>query len=164
MRAWSDGNSAALTLLTALVLHAAHLPAAAPEWMDWLRPHWVLLAVAFWTLAAPRLLSLPLVWLLGFVVDALNADPLGLNGAIFAIANFVITRFRHQLRMYPVLQQAAAVALLVFAAELLSQFVRNLAAGQPYSATLWGLALASALYWPFIHLLLQRKRNQYFAQ
>ena len=62
-----------LTLLASLVLHTTHLPASAPEWMGWLRPHWVLLAIVFWTLAAPRLLSLPLVWLFGFAVVVLNS-------------------------------------------------------------------------------------------
>lgn len=163
MKPWSDGAAAALTLLAALVLHAAHLPANAPEWMGWLRPHWVLLVILFWTLAAPRLLNLPLVWLLGFAIDVLNSEPLGLNGAIFAIATFFATRFRHQLRTYSPLLQAATVAMLVFAAELVGQSVRNFVMGQPYSATLWGAALTSTLLWLFANILIRRKQNRYLT-
>ena len=163
MRPWSDGAAVALTLLASLVLHIAHLPASAPEWMGWLRPHWVLLAIVFWTLAAPRLLSLPLVWPFGFAVDVANSDPLGLNGAIFALATFVITRFRHQLRTYSPLLQAVAAAVLFFAAELVSQLVRNIAMDQPYSPTLWASTLASTLVWLFANLLIQRKQNQHLV-
>lgn len=163
MKPWSDGTAIALWFLTALVLHAAHLPAGAPEWMGWLRPHWVLLTLFFWALAAPRLLGLVSAWLLGFAVDALNSDLFGLQGAIFAIATFVVAHFRHQLRSYPVLLQTAAVAGLVFAAELVAQLVRNVAMGQPYSPTLWGSALASALLWPFASILVRRRQHQYLA-
>ena len=164
MRPWSDGAAIALTLLASLLLHAAHLPVTAPEWLGWLRPHWVLLALFFWTLATPRLLSLSLAWLLGFAVDALNSDPFGLQGAIFVLATFVVTQFRHQLRTYPLLLQIAAVAMLVFAAELVGQFARNIALGQPYSPALWGSPLASALLWPFASILVRGRRHQYLAQ
>lgn len=152
------GLALALSLLLALVLQVAHLPLGAPEWLGWLRPPWLLLTIVFWTLAAPTQIGLTGVWLLGLLVDALNADPLGLNGALFAVASFAVHRFRRRLRLYPLAQQVGVVFLLVLGFDLVCQTVRSVAANQPFSPTLLGSAVVSALAWPLAWVLLGRLR------
>ena len=144
-----------LTLLTALVLQVAYLPEDAPDWTGWLRPPWVLLCIVFWTLGSPGRIGLIGVWLLGFAADALQADPLGLNGAVFALAHFAVLRLRNRLRMYSALQHVAVIVVLVFGAEVLRQVARVMAADLPFPRTFWGPVLASALIWPFAHAILR---------
>ncbi len=154
------GVAMALSVLAALVLQVAHLPLGAPEWLGWLRPPWMLLIIVFWTLAAPMHTGLVGAWLVGLTIDALNVDPLGLNGALFAATNFATRRFRSRVRMYPLTQQMGAIFLLVLGAEVVCQVVRSLAAEQPFSLMLWVPAVVSALAWPLAYRLLQRMRPQ----
>ena len=147
-----------LSLLLALVLQVVRLPLAAPEWLGWLRPPWLLLAIVFWTLAVPTQISLIGLWLLGFAVDALNVDPLGLNGALLAAASSATHRRRNRVRMYPLVQQVGVVFLLVLGFGAVCQAVRSLAAEQPIAPMLWGPALVSALVWPLAYVLLRYLR------
>ena len=54
----------------------------------------------------------------GLFVDALLAEPLGLNGAIFAAMTYVLLRFRERILMYRPVQQAMLVLVFVAAAQI----------------------------------------------
>ena len=155
MNPWTGRWLAWLTLLATLLLNAGRLPMDWPAWMAWLRPAWVLLAVCFWAMARSRPLGLFGAWVAGFCVDAMAADPLGLNAALFAITAYAAAQFSQRLRMYAWAQQCALAFVLVLAC----QAVRHLAHGAP-AIEPWGLlilvpALTSAAAWPAVRMALQ---------
>ena len=149
-----------LSLTVALLLSAARLPMDWPAWLGWLRPDWVLLIIYFWSMKAPRRLSFFGAWLTGFGIDLLNADLLGLNGALFAVAAFLTARLRERLRMFALVQQCGVLFVLVLGAQAVRQVVRAIFEDQPYSSALWTMAVASALLWPLAYAMLERLRQR----
>jgi rod shape-determining protein MreD len=150
-----------LTVAGAMVLAVAHLPETWPQWLGWLRPAWVAVVVFYWVMELPHRLGLIAAWILGALVDVLQAEPLGLNGLILAAITYVGWRFYERLRMYSVAQQCGVVFLLVLGAELLRSVVLEVVSDRGWS---WGLLLpplSSMLIWPFIALLLTRLRLQF---
>ncbi|MBK79740.1 MAG: rod shape-determining protein MreD [Gammaproteobacteria bacterium] len=150
-----------LTLAAAMVLAVVHLPETWPQWLGWLRPAWVAVVIFYWVMELPHRVGLIAAWILGLLVDALLAEPLGLNGLILAAITYVAWRFYERLRMYSVVQQCGVVFLLVLGAELLRALVLDIAADRPWSWGLIGPPLASLFVWPLASLVLTRLRVQF---
>ena len=147
-----------VTFLLALILSAARAPLAWPEWLDWLRPDWMILVLFFWVKELPHRVGLISAWLLGFLVDVLQADPLGLNGLILAVVTYVAWSFHERLRMYSGVQQALVVMVLIWAGDLLRLAVHNVIGDVPFSWTLLVGGLVGAVVWPLLAELLTRAR------
>lgn len=150
-----------LTLIIAMVLSVAHLPRWMPDWIGWLRPEWVVLALFFWVIENPDRVGLILVWVLGLFLDVLYSEPLGINGACLATITFVAWSFYERLRMYSVVQQSAVLFLLVAGLELTKAIVNNLAQDTPISAALILPAITTTLLWPFVAEALRRVSRQF---
>ena len=164
MNPWTGRWLAWVTLLAALLLSAGRLPMDWPDWLAWLRPAWVLLAVCFWTLVNSRPLGLIGAWIAGLCLDAVAADPLGLNAALFALTAYMAGQFRQRLRMYAWAQQCALAFLLVLAWGA----VRHLAHGwprvEPSGLLMLAPALTSAAAWPLIRIALQRLCHRFHVE
>ena len=149
----------AVCLLVAVVLSALHLPESWPQTLGWLRPAWVVLALFFWVMATPHRVGLISAWLLGALVDVVQADPLGLNGALFATVTYVVWKFYERLRMYSVFQQAAVLFFLVVVTEAVRLVVQNVMFDRSMSFGFLLTAVASAICWPLVYLLLLKART-----
>ena len=148
-----------VTILVALVLAVLHLPETWPQWLGWLRPAWMAMVIFYWVMALPHRLGLISAWIVGLLLDVLQADPLGLNGFLLAGITYVAWRFYERLRMYSIAQQAGVVFVLVLIAETTRLLVQDLTFDRGLS---WGVllpALMSMLIWPFLLLLLDRMRT-----
>lgn len=55
---------------------------------------WPLMGISFWTLARPRGMKLPMVFLLGLVVDIVTFVPFGIHAAVFCISQFILMKQR----------------------------------------------------------------------
>jgi len=112
--------------------------------------------VFFWVLAVPHRFGLVAAWLLGFVVDVLLAQPLGLNGAVLAVFTYITWSLYERLRMFSAIQQS----IILFCLLLLAEFVRMLGLTLLIERELqFGfaiVALASAMMWPVVRLLLEK--------
>ena len=95
-----------VTLLAAVLASVVHLPASVPDWVGHFRPDWIVAVMFYWSFAASERTGLVEAWLLGFVVDVLVGDPLGLNGACMAGAVFSGHVLHERIRLYLVLQRA----------------------------------------------------------
>lgn len=150
-----------LTVAAAMVLAVVHVPETWPQWLGWLRPAWVALVIFYWVMELPHRIGLIAAWVIGLLVDVLQAEPLGLNGVLLAGITYVAWRFYERLRMYSVVQQCGVVFLLVLGSELIRLLVLDLVANRGWS---WGVllpALISMLLWPFVAVLLGRLRLQF---
>ena len=115
-----------LTIFLAMLLSVVHLPESWPGWLGWLRPNWMLLVLFFWVMELPHRIGLIAAWFIGFLMDGLLGEPLGLNGLMLATATYITWRSFERLRMYSVLQQCGVVFLLVAAIEFGRQIVVSL--------------------------------------
>jgi rod shape-determining protein MreD len=150
-----------LTVAAALVLAVVHVPETWPQWLGWLRPAWVAMVIFYWVMELPHRIGLISAWVIGALVDVLQAEPLGLNGVILAAITYVAWRFYERLRMYSVIQQCGVVFLLVLGAEVMRALVLNVADDRGWSWGVLGPPAVSLLLWPFVAVLLMRLRLQF---
>ncbi len=155
MSVWSARWLAWTTLLAALLLSAGRLPMDWPDWLAWLRPAWVLLAVCFWAMANSRPLGVLGAWLAGLCFDAMAAAPLGLNAALFAIAAYAAGQLSQRLRMYTLVQQCALAFALVLACEAVRHVAHGRQAIEPSGLLMLASALISAAAWPVVRAALR---------
>lgn len=149
-----------VTVLAALVLAVLHLPETWPQWLGWLRPDWVAMVIFFWVLSLPHRLGLVTAWLIGFLLDVLQADPLGLNGLLLAAITYIAWRFYERLRMYSIAQQCGVVFILVLGAACARLLVQDIIYSSGWSWVVLLPAFTSMLMWPFLFVLLDRLRAQ----
>lgn len=149
------------TLLVAMLASVVHLPAAVPDWLGYLRPDWIIAVLFYWSFAASERTGLVEAWLLGFVVDVLVGDPLGLNGACMAGAVFSGHILHERIRLYSTLQRASIALVVLLVAALVREVVRVLALGT--TSSFWFLAApgVTALLFPFLALALAALRRRY---
>lgn len=156
MNPFNGGWLIAVTLFVALVFAAFALPPGSPAWLGWLRPDWVSMVLFFWVVATPHRVSLIGVWVFGFGLDLVLANPLGLNGFLLALITFVAWRSHERLRMVSVLQQAGVLLALLVLGELLRSIAIGLAEDRPFAPAAFVSPFVSALLWPPIAVLLDR--------
>ncbi len=143
-----------LSLAVAMLLSVVHLPEWWPQWLGWLRPNWVALTVFFWVLAVPHRFGLVTAWFFGLLVDVLQAEPLGLNAVVLSVLTYVTWSIYERVRMFPALQQAIVLFMLLLFAELLRMLCYMLLQSGEASGGFVVVAAASALLWPIVRRLL----------
>lgn len=152
----NGGWAILLTLIVALILAVMHLPEWWPQWLGWFRPNWVALTVFFWVLAVPQRFGLVAAWLLGLFVDVLYGEPLGLNGALLAVFTYITWSLYERLRMFGAVQQAILLFFMVLLAEGARMIGLLLLIEREAQFGFVATALASALVWPVLRVVLNQ--------
>ena len=135
-----------LTVAAGLVFAIVPLPG----WLETARPDLALLAIIYWILTAPRIAGLGYAWLAGLILDALRGLVLGQHALAFLVVAFLAHKLQLRIRMFPLLHQAGAVALLLGLYHFIIFWTDGLT-GHDYTA--WGRwlpILSGALIWPLI--------------
>jgi rod shape-determining protein MreD len=121
-----------------------------PSWLDPARPDLALLAMIYFILTSPRIAGLGYAWLSGLMLDVLRGIVLGQHALGFLIVGFLTHRLQLRMRMFPLLQQAAIVTLLLGLYHFIVFWIDGLT-GHPYTAWVRWLPVASgALLWPLV--------------
>lgn len=145
-------------LLVSLLLAVMPLP----DWLDYLRPSFPLLALIFWTMALPERYGTWTGWLLGLVFDVLRGTPLGAHALAFAVAGYAAGRLSARMKVYPVVQQALAVAVLAGLSMVVLRMVGRFTGTQSASLFVALLpVLATAVLWPWAQSVQDRLRRRY---
>ena len=133
-----------LSVLVALVLTVLPLPA----WLDVLRPAFLVLAVLYWSVNAPRMGGIALGFFAGLALDVFQGPVLGEHALALVLITYVAVREHQRIRSKPAIQQA----LIVFAALTVYEVVLFMIDGwtghtvtTPLS---WAHTLTGALIWP----------------
>jgi len=139
-----------LTALVALVLTVLPLP----QWLDAVRPAFLVLAVLYWSINAPRTGGIAFGFFAGLVLDVFQGPMLGEHALALALIAYLAVREHQRIRSKPVIQQA----LIVFAALLIYEIVLFMIdgwTGRPVTSPLrWVHTLTGALIWPLAAALL----------
>lgn len=149
------------SLLVALLLSVVTLPADAPQWLGWLRPHWVALFLFYWVLAVPHHVALGTAWVLGLLLDALHGTLIGQQALVLLLLAFFARSFYPRLRMYSLLQQSGIVLLLVALLEGVNTGLSALVREATVTPLMLLPALTSALLWAPIFLVLRALRRYF---
>lgn len=147
-----------MTLLVAFTLRTINLPGVAVYGA----PDWVALAVIYWVLAIPYRFGIFFAFLVGLVVDVHEGVPLGLNGFCLAFVAYAALVLHQRIRIYPPVQQAGMVLLILAAYLVIKHTLRGFIGLSPQQSFLYLVpAVTSAFIWPLIYLTLRGLRIRY---
>src|SRR5690606_19384391 len=104
-----------LTALTALFFNVLPLP----PMLDALRPPFLVLAVLYWSIAAPRAGGITLGFVAGFAIDVFEGAVLGQHALALSLITYLAVREHQKIRSKPAFQQS----LIVFAALGIFEFI-----------------------------------------
>jgi rod shape-determining protein MreD len=133
-----------LSTLVALILTVLPLPPL----LDVVRPAFLVLAVLYWSVNAPRTGGLAIGFFAGLMLDVFQGPVLGEHALALSLVTYIAVREHQRIRSKPVIQQA----LIVFAALIVYEVVLFMIdgwTGHPVTSPLrWVHTLTGALIWP----------------
>tara|TARA_B110000444_G_C18813472_1_gene583892 strand:- start:182 stop:670 length:489 start_codon:yes stop_codon:yes gene_type:complete len=147
----------AASFLVALLLNIFPIP----EWMKWARPEWVALVLVYWVIALPQRVGILIAWFLGIMIDSLEGAVLGQNALSLSVVAYLSIILYQRLRMYAIWQQAMVVCILISVHLLIGQWVENFDEVNSGGFLVLLPAMVSALFWPWVMLILRSLRRQY---
>lgn len=144
--------SLALTLFIATVLEII----AIPDILLPLRPAWLALCVVYWLIRHPEKVGVYFALSVGVLMDVITGGYFGIHMLSLSILAYFVLLMHQRINMFPMLQQAIVVFILVsiylMIVYLLRSHLSGLDSGMDY---LWR-ALATALFWPLVVILTDR--------
>lgn len=133
-------------VLGALLLEAMVLPDVFADW----RPAWLLLVSLYWVINVTHRYGMGWCWIVGLLLDALTASPLGLHALCFLIVGGIAWRFSVLVRVFGLMQQGVVVIGLVLLSTLMGfmlQWLTGHPTGHPPGWLALGTVLSSAVVW-----------------
>ncbi|MCE3238306.1 MAG: mreD [Gammaproteobacteria bacterium] len=141
------------TLLVAFILTLLPMP----HWAIWLCPAWVLMMLAYWTIAVPERVNIGIAWLLGIFLDVLQGTLLGEHALALTLVIYLISRMVNQLRMYPLWQQSFTLCLFVLLYQFILFCIQGFLGALPTSWLYWMCPFTSLLLWPWVCSILRER-------
>ncbi|NMH59949.1 rod shape-determining protein MreD [Alteromonas ponticola] len=145
------------SLLIALVLQIMPLPLEA----DVYRPDWVLIVLAYWSMALPNRVNVGIAFITGLAMDVLLGTALGIHSFALSISVWVLVANYQRLRNYSVWQQAIVIGLLSALYHLVVFWLQHLLTDIYFLFDYLWPTFTSMLLWPWIFWLLRKSRRQF---
>ena len=146
----------ALSIIIALILQIMPMPV----WADQLRPDWVLLVLAYWTLALPHRVNVGVAFINGLVLDTLLGTSLGVHSFAMSVSIFVLAANYQRLRNYSVLQQALVIGMVAALYHLLIFWLQHLLTDIYFLFDYLKPVATSMIIWLWLFPLLRKIRRQ----
>ncbi len=146
-----------MSLIVAMMLTILPIPV----WAVWFRPAWVVLVLVYWIIAVPHRVSIGTAWLCGLFLDLLQGSLLGEHAFSLIIVAYLAEKVHQQMRMFPLLQQAFCVMLLVLINQFVLTVIRGMLNSNQSSHLFWLPALTSLVLWPWIYIILRDFRRRF---
>jgi len=99
-----------VTLLAGLLANLVPLSGVALA----LRPDFLALVLLYWCIQAPRYVGVGVAWCVGILMDVGDGTVLGQHAFAYAFLAYAAEYFRRRVLRFPLWQQAAQVAVLLF--------------------------------------------------
>lgn len=132
-----------------------------PDWAQLLRPEWVAMVVIYWSMALPNRVGIGFSWFAGLIVDVVRDSLLGQHALALAIVSFLTIRLHQRIRVYPPVQQAITIFLIMVINFLIILWIRGIMGQAP---DLWEVllpALSTAILWPGVFIVMRFLRRQF---
>jgi rod shape-determining protein MreD len=133
-----------ITFIIALLLTIIPLP----DWLRYVRPDWVGLALIYWCLALPERVGVGTGWMTGLLVDLLTGTLLGQHALSLTVVAWLTLKFHQRMRLFPVLQQAVTVMVLLIVHQLLALWISRIIGRPAAPWYVWMPAITGMLIWP----------------
>jgi len=132
-----------------------------PQWAEDFRPQWVAMTLLYWALALPTRVGVFWAWGTGLVLDVTAGTVLGQHALSLSVPVYLAVELHRRIRVFPPLQQAVSVWVLLLLERLLSLWALG-ATGQP-TPTLWYWmpTFVGMLLWPWVLILLRGLRRRF---
>lgn len=153
----SGTNIIVLTFLLGMLLQILPMP----NWANLIRPEWVALILIYWCLALPNRVNVGIGWLVGLFMDVILGNLLGQYALTYAIIAFIAVKLHKQIRIYPLWQQALSVFTIVALSQLLIAWIKGIIGQAPDTWLYWIPSLTSALFWPWVYLVMRDVRRKF---
>jgi len=138
-----------LSLLIALLLNlipSGHFPGI---------PDWVALALAFWCVREPLRVGMSLAFLLGILMDVVDASIMGQHALAYVIVAFGATTLSRRILWFPLGEQALHILPLLLLMQAVIVVVRMIAGADfPGFSYFLSSFVATLLWYPLTYLLL----------
>jgi rod shape-determining protein MreD len=132
-----------------------------PESLDVARPAFLVLAILYWSIAAPRAGGIGLGFVSGLALDVFKGAVLGQHALAMAVIAYITVREHQKIRSKPVFQQSLIVFGLLLFYEF-TLFAIDGWSGRPAMSTMrWVHTVTGALVWPIASAVLGRGRASY---
>ncbi|GFD70297.1 rod shape-determining protein MreD [Alteromonas sp. KUL156] len=146
-----------ISLLVALVLQIVPLPTQ----VDVYRPDWVLVVLAYWSMALPHRVNVGVAFLTGVAMDVLVGTTLGIHSLGLSLSVYILAANYQRLRNYSVWQQAIIIGLMSSLYHLMTFWVQHLLTAIYFQVDYLWPVLTSMVLWPWVFWLLRRTRRQF---
>ena len=144
-----------LTILLSLFVSLITLP------LGYYSPEWILLVLIYWAIAIPSINKLFLAFLLGFLVDIVLGQVLGISSLFYVILIYVVLRLYNSLRYMTIAQQSFVIFFLIIVKQhLLIWAYIIIDKTVEYQAILIG-SFMNAFLWPLIFFALRYVRRKF---
>lgn len=128
------------------------------------RPDWVGLFLIFWVLAVPERVGVFVGFCIGVLQDVVMGTYLGTFALAYSALAYVVLVLHLRLRMYPLLQQAVVVFMVIALSQILVQWFKSFF-NSGFDTDMHLLpAVISAVFWPWIYILLRSVQVQFRVQ
>ncbi len=144
-----------VTFLIALLLTIMPMP----DWMRYIRPDWVGLVLIYWCMALPERVGVVSGWLSGLLVDLLTGAVLGQHALALTVVAWLTIRFHQRVRLFPMLQQAATVLVLLVLHQLLALWISRFIGRPGAGWYFWAPSFIGMLTWPLVYNSLRSIRH-----
>lgn len=146
-----------LSVLVALVLQIVPLPSQ----VDVYRPDWVLVVLAYWSMALPHRVNVGVAFITGVAMDVLVGTTLGIHSLGLSLSVYILAANYQRLRNYSVWQQAIIIGLMSSLYHLMTFWVQHLLTDIYFQVDYLWPVLTSMVLWPWVFWLLRRTRRQF---
>lgn len=150
----------AFSFFVAYLLSAVPLP----QIIALARPDFVAMCLIFWVIVLPERVGILIGFCVGLLQDVLMGTYLGVFALSYSTVAYLVLVLHQRLRMYPLLQQALVVFMIIAVAQILVQWSKDL-----FSTGITGEmhllpSIASALLWPWIYVILRTVQIRFRVQ
>lgn len=146
-----------ITIVLALILAVMPMSLAVAIW----RPEWPLLVMIYWIIALPHRVNIGYAAAVGLAVDILLGSTLGFHAAAYAIAAYPAANYYQRIRNFSLSQQALLVLVLVFFARVIVYLLEHYLNNAPLMFYYFWPAVSSAIFWPWMFLVLRKIRRRF---
>jgi rod shape-determining protein MreD len=150
----SSKSLALVTIVFSFMLMIMPLPA----WAEPFQPDWLVLALIFWSMSAPRSYSVGIAWLLGMVLDVAHGTLLGQHALALCAIVYITVKFNLLMRVFPMLQLTATVFALLALYQFLLFWINGVAGVSASIVEYWGPVVSGTIIWPILSTFLSGLR------
>ena len=134
------------TSIVALVLSILPLP----EWLQVIRPAFLVLAVLYWSTMAPFVAGMALGFCGGLALDVFQGSLLGEHALVLSFLTYLALRLNLLMRAKPIFEQSLYVLVALIGYESLLWVIDGWTGRSLSNPLRWVHALTGALIWPVV--------------